>query len=168
MKGACPFDEGCAPLWWKVLVHFGWVLMRARPFGKGALPKVSQWTLTYWFSIQYPDGVVQVVSTNTLLLLVAILIFLLDSFDKDLNCNCMVLFFPKTENSVYLQCIISSKKYYFLVSGLVSSQLNYYTFLLGETVDGSFAEWIPGDKYFVEDRLIPMRYPLYSVRTVFE
>ncbi len=30
--------------------------MGARPFGKGALPKVSLWTLTYWFSIQYPDG----------------------------------------------------------------------------------------------------------------
>ncbi len=44
-KGRAPFAEGA-------------------PFWKRALSKCHMETLTYWFSIQYPDGVVQVVSTK--------------------------------------------------------------------------------------------------------
>jgi len=58
--GARPDDDGCSSTGMGARPD----QMGARPFGKGALPKVSQWTLTYWFSIQYPDGVVQVVSTR--------------------------------------------------------------------------------------------------------
>ena len=59
-----PFGERGAPLWERACSFWlgGW--MRARPFWKKGSSKVSHWTLTYWFSIQYPDGVVQVVSTR--------------------------------------------------------------------------------------------------------
>jgi hypothetical protein len=75
-KGHAPSGEG-APLlerarpFWIGHVHFDLVGEKGHtPFGEGAplwgraLSKFPIENLTYWFSIQYPDGVVQVVSTK--------------------------------------------------------------------------------------------------------
>ncbi len=68
-KGRAPLGEG-APLWERAC-YFDLVDEKGRaPFAEGAplweraLSKCHIENLTYRFSIQYPDGVVQVVSTK--------------------------------------------------------------------------------------------------------
>jgi hypothetical protein len=89
-KGARPLEKGAlkfawlmernAPSWkgraqfawlmergapsWKGRAQFAWLMERGTPLLIRARPRKVALLETYWFSIQYPDGVVQVVTTK--------------------------------------------------------------------------------------------------------
>ena len=64
LEGLAPFGRACP--FWKGMPNFACLIGKGAPLLVNARPKESGivWNLTYWCSIQCPDGVIQVVSTR--------------------------------------------------------------------------------------------------------